>query len=50
MFEKIKYYFEIGLYKDKHIDMLLSAGAITQEEYEILKGDVNNVECDEERN
>lgn len=43
MFEKIKYYFEIGLYKEKHIDMLLSAGAITQEEYNILKGECKDV-------
>ena len=32
MFEKIKYYYSIGLYKDKHIEMLLSVGAITQAE------------------
>lgn len=43
MFEKIKYYFEIGLYKEKHIDMLLSAGAITQEQYDILKGGCKDV-------
>ena len=34
MFEKIKHYYEIGLYKDKHMNMLLKVGAITQEEYE----------------
>lgn len=37
MIEKIKKYFVIGLYKEKHIKKLLDAGAITQEEYnEIL--------------
>ena len=40
MFDKIKYYFEIGLYKPAHIEKLLSVGAITPEEYEkIIKGD-----------
>lgn len=47
MFEKIKYYYSIGLYKDKHIDILLDVGAITQAEHdELLKKehqeDVNN--------
>ena len=44
MFEKIKYYFEIGLYKDKHIDMLLDVGAITQNEYNLIKGESENVQ------
>lgn len=33
MIEKIKKYFVIGLYKEKHIKKLLDAGAITQTEY-----------------
>lgn len=33
MIEKIKKYFLIGLYKEKHIKKLLDAKAITQEEY-----------------
>lgn len=36
MFEKIKYYYDIGLYKPAHIEKLLSVGAITQDEYEII--------------
>lgn len=40
MFEKIKYYYDIGLYKPAHIEKLLFVGAITDEEYkEILQGD-----------
>ena len=43
MFEKIKYYYEIGLYKPVHIEKLLSVGAITDEEYqEILQGDAKS--------
>ena len=38
MFEKIKYYYEKGLYKSAHIEKLLSVGAITFREYdEIIK-------------
>lgn len=40
MFEKIKYYYSIGLYTDRHLEKLLAVGAITQEEYEKIKGDV----------
>lgn len=36
MFEKIKYYYEIGLYKPVHIEKLLSVGALTQDEYETI--------------
>lgn len=37
MFEKIKYYYTIGLYKKNHLDKLLAANAITEKEYnEIL--------------
>ena len=34
MFEKIKHYYEIGLYKQSHLEKLLKAKAITQAEYE----------------
>ncbi len=36
MFEKIKYCYEIGLYKPVHIEKLLSVGALTQDEYEMI--------------
>lgn len=39
MFEKIKHYYALGLYKEKHLARLLAAGALTEEEYyDILKG------------
>ncbi len=42
MFEKIKYYYGKGIYKKFHLDVLLSAKAISKAEYEeILKGDLN---------
>ena len=34
MFEKIRRYYEMGLYKKVHIEKLLSVGAITLSEYE----------------
>ena len=40
MFEKIKYYYNKGIYKDAHLLRLVSVGAITQTEYEEIKGDV----------
>ncbi len=33
MFEKIKKYYDMGLYKKVHIEKLLAVGAISQEEY-----------------
>lgn len=33
MFEKIKRYYLIGIYKEKHIKKLLDAGAITYAQY-----------------
>lgn len=39
MFEKIKYYYEIGLYKPVHIEKLLAVGALTQAEYEEIMKD-----------
>lgn len=35
-YEKIKTYYLKGLYKVAHLDKFLSAGAITQEEYDEL--------------
>lgn len=38
-YEKIKHYYEIGLYKSKHLDRLFFLGYITREEYnEIING------------
>ena len=39
MFEKIKHYYEIGLYKQSHLEKLLKANAITETEYKIIIGD-----------
>ena len=36
MFEKIKHYYEIGLYKQFHLKKLVSAGAISQDEYDLI--------------
>lgn len=42
MFEKIKKYYDMGLYKEVHIRKLLSVGAITEEQYEkIVKENEN---------
>lgn len=42
MFEKIKYYYDKGIYKKFHLEVLLSAKAISEAEYEeILKGEQN---------
>ena len=38
MFEKIKKYYALGLYKDKHLERLLAVRAITQDEYNEIKG------------
>ncbi len=39
MFEKIKHYYTIGLYKQSHLEKLLKAKAITETEYKIIIGD-----------
>lgn len=39
MFEKIKHYYNIGLYKQSHIEKLFIAKAITETEYKIILGD-----------
>ena len=36
MFEKIKHYYEIGLYKKSHLNKLLAAEAISEAEYQII--------------
>ncbi len=42
MFDKIKRYYEMGLYKTVHIEKLLSVGAITQAQFdEIVKENEN---------
>ena len=49
MFEKIKRYYNIGLYKEKHLLKLLDKKAITQEEYEkIILTSQNNIEVTDE--
>ena len=43
MFEKIKKYYNMGIYKEKHLQKLLTVQAITEAEYNtILKGDADN--------
>ena len=36
MFDKIKKYYDMGFYKESHLKKLLSVGAISQNEYEII--------------
>ena len=39
MIEKIKRYYELGIYKEKHLLKLLEKGIITQQQYdEIING------------
>lgn len=39
MIEKIKRYYDLGIYKDKHLLKFLEKGVITQEQYdEIING------------
>lgn len=40
MFEKIKYYYSAGLYTDRHLKKLLAVGAITNEEFNQINGDL----------
>ena len=42
MFEKIKKYYDMGLYKEVHIRKLLSVGAITQEQFESIVKEESN--------
>ena len=40
MFDKIKYYYEKGLYKKAHLDVFLLVKSISEAEYEeLLKGE-----------
>lgn len=43
MFEKIKKYYDMGLYKKVHIEKLLSVGAITDEQYKKIVKENENV-------
>ena len=38
MFDKIRHYYQKGYYKQKHMDKLLEAGALTQDEYDEILG------------
>lgn len=38
MFEKIKKYYDKGIYKDFHIVIFLQKGIITEEEYKEIMG------------
>ena len=40
MIEKIKRYYELGIYKEKHLQKLLEKQIITQEEYKNIKGGI----------
>lgn len=40
MFDKIKYYYEKGLYKNTHLEKFLAVNAITEKEYKEITGDV----------
>ena len=43
MLEKIKKYYDMGIYKEKHLQKLLTVQAITETEYNTaLKGDADN--------
>ena len=44
MIDKIKRYYDLGIYKEKHIHRLLELNRITQEEYDEIIGDVSNEE------
>jgi uncharacterized XkdX family phage protein len=39
MIEKIKRYYLLGIYKEKHIKKLLDAGAITETQYKEILGE-----------
>lgn len=38
MFERIKKYYEKGIYKDSHIAIFVQKGVITEEEYKEIMG------------
>ena len=42
MFEKIKKYYDMGLYKKVHLEKLLTVGAITEEQYEKIVKEADN--------
>lgn len=37
--EKIRHYYEIGIYTERHLKALLKAGALSAEEYEKIIGE-----------
>lgn len=39
MFDKIKRYYDLGIYKKCHLDKLLEVGAISQEQHEVILND-----------
>lgn len=39
MIEKIKRYYDLGIYKDKHLLKFLEKGVITQEQYDEIRGE-----------
>lgn len=42
MFEKIKYYYEKGLYKKAHLDIFLLVKSISEAEYnDLVKGETH---------
>lgn len=44
MIEKIKRYYDLGIYKEKHIHRLLELSKITLDEYREIIGDESNEE------
>lgn len=47
-FEKIKYYYDKGLYKQAHLDTFLKKNVITQEQYNTILGIVEETETETE--
>lgn len=40
MYEKVKRFYDLGIYKEKHVEQFYIKGYLTQEEYEkIIGGD-----------
>ena len=42
MFEKIKYYFENGLWSKERVTNMVKKGIITEEEYNEIVGEMND--------
>lgn len=43
MFEKIKRYYELGFYKKKHIDKLYEKEILTEEQYNEILGENQDI-------